>query len=318
LLKPAAESVGRLLPSPTGKLHLGHARTFLLAYWHARSRGSRIVLRIEDLDVPRVVPGASEAIVRDLEWLGIDWDGPVVVQSSRLAASIDACENLLRRGLAYPCVCSRGDLRTAQSAPQQGVAEPRYPGTCRGKFASVAEAERISGKPVGVRFVVPPGRVEFFDELAGPCSFDVAAEVGDFLIARKGGLPAYQLAVAVDDDAQGVTEIVRGDDLLASTARQKLLRTALGLAEPRYWHVPLVVDEAGRRLAKRADDLSLAELRDRGVDPRKIAGWAASTAGVTVEGLETAAELAGRFTMTRVPREPVSTIGVVEMLVRQS
>ena len=310
-------STGRLLPSPTGKLHLGHARTFLLAYWQARSRGGSIVLRIEDLDAPRVVPGASEAIVQDLEWLGIEWDGPVVVQSSRIGASIDACEDLLRRGLAYPCICSRGDLRTAQSAPQQGVAEPRYPGTCRGKFASVAEAEKASGKPAGVRFVVEPGPVEFVDHFVGPCSFDVARDVGDFLIARKGGLPAYQLAVVVDDAAQAVTEVVRGDDLLSSTARQILLRRALGLPEPSYVHVPLVVNETGRRLAKRADDLSLAELRDRGADARAIATWCGRTAGIAVEGLETAAELTARFSMDRVPREPVSSHGVAQALVRR-
>lgn len=307
-------SVGRLLPSPTGKLHLGHARTFLIAYWHARSRGGKLVLRIEDLDAPRVVPGAADDIVRDLTWLGVDWDGPVVLQSSHLSASNAACDELLRRGLAYACVCSRGDLRTAQSAPQAGVTEPRYPGTCRGKFASVAEAERITGKPAGVRFVVPEGRVDLVDSFAGPFSVDVAAEVGDFLIARKGGLPAYQLAVAVDDAAQGVTEVVRGDDLLASTARQYLLRRALGLPEPAYFHVPLVVDAAGRRLAKRADDLSLAELRDRGVDPRAVASWVARTAGIADAELENAAELASRFAMHRVPHTQVSSQGVVELL----
>ncbi|HVW23896.1 MAG TPA: tRNA glutamyl-Q(34) synthetase GluQRS [Polyangiaceae bacterium] len=307
-------SVGRLLPSPTGRLHLGHARTFLIAYWHARSRGGRLVLRIEDLDAPRVVPGAADDVVRDLAWLGIDWDGPVVLQSAHLSASNAACEELLRRGLAYACVCSRGDLRTAQSAPQAGVAEPRYPGTCRGRFASVAEAERVTGKPAGVRFAVPPGRVDLVDAFAGPFSVDVAAEIGDFLIARKGGLPAYQLAVVVDDAAQGVTEVVRGDDLLPSTARQYLLRRALGLPEPAYWHVPLVVDGAGRRLAKRADDSSLAELRDRGVDPRAVASWVARTAGIDDAAHESAAELSSRFSMQRVPRTQVSSQGVVESL----
>ena len=186
------ESVGRLLPSPTGKLHLGHARTFLLAYWHARSRHGKLVLRIEDLDAPRVVPGAADQIVRDLVWLGLDWDGPVVLQSEHIAASNAACDDLVARGLAYACVCSRGDLRTAQSAPQAGVAEPRYPGTCLGKYASVAEAEHVTGKPAGVRFRVPEGRIELVDSFAGPFSVDIAAEVGDFLIARKGGLPAIR------------------------------------------------------------------------------------------------------------------------------
>jgi glutamyl-tRNA synthetase len=215
-------------------------------------------------------------------------------------------------------VCSRGDLRTSQSAPQAGVSEPRYPGTCRGKFASVAEAERITGKPAGVRFIVPEGRVELVDSFAGPFAVDVAAEVGDFLIARKGGLPAYQLAVVVDDAAQGVTEVVRGDDLLPSTARQYLLRRALRLPEPAYFHVPLVVDSAGRRLAKRADDLSLAELRDRGVDPRAVASWAARTAGILDAERETAAELASRFAMQRVPHTQISSQGVVELLAAQA
>ena len=310
----AVESVGRLLPSPTGKLHLGHARTFLIAYWHARSRNGKIVLRIEDLDAPRVVPGAADQIVRDLVWLGLDWDGPVVLQSEHIAASNAACDDLIARGLAYACVCSRGDLRTAQSAPQQGVAEARYPGTCRGKYSSVAEAEHVTGKPAGVRFRVPEGRVELVDGFAGPFSVDVAAEVGDFLIARKGGLPAYQLAVVVDDAAQGVTEVVRGDDLLPSTARQYLLRRALGLPEPAYWHVPLVVDGSGRRLAKRADDLSLAELRERGVDPRAVVSWVARSAGIPDAKRETARELATSFSIERVPNAVVSAQGVVELL----
>ena len=306
--------VGRLLPSPTGRLHLGHARTFAIAYFHARSRGGKLVLRIDDLDTPRVVPGAADDIVRDLTWLGLDWDGPVTWQSSNLPASRDACRRLLEAGLAYACVCSRGDLRTAPSAPQAGVAEPRYPGTCRGKFASVEEAERLTGKPAGVRFLVPPGNVELVDGFSGPFSVDVSREVGDFLIARKGGLPSYQLAVVVDDAAQGVTEVVRGDDLLPSTARQHLLRKALGLPEPAHWHVPLVVDASGRRLAKRADDLSLAELRERGVDPRAVASWVARVSGIPDAEHESAAELVSRFSMQRVPHTQVSSQGVVELL----
>jgi glutamyl-tRNA synthetase len=288
----------------------------LLAYWHARSRGGELVLRIEDLDTPRVVPGAADGVVRDLEWLGLDWDGPVVLQSSHVAASIAACDALIERGLAYPCVCSRGDLRTAQSAPQAGVAEPRYPGTCRDRFKSVADAERLTGKSAGVRFRVPAGTIELVDSFSGPFSTNVKDEVGDFLIARKGGLPAYQLAVVVDDAAQGVTEVVRGDDLLSSTSRQYLLRRALDLPEPAYWHVPLVVDAEGRRLAKRADDLSLAELRERGADPRDVVSWVAETAGILDAGRETAKELTPRFSMERVPREQVSSQGVVERVTK--
>jgi glutamyl-tRNA synthetase len=306
--------VGRLLPSPTGKLHLGHARTFVLAWWHARSRGGHVVLRIEDLDAPRVVPGATDDILRDLEWLGIDWTGPPVVQSTRLEASLEACRTLLDRGLAYPCVCTRGDVRSAQSAPHAGDVEPRYPGTCRGRFRSVEEAERATSRAAGVRFVVPPGRVELTDGFVGQFSADIGAEVGDFLIARRGGLPAYQLAVVVDDAAQGVTEVVRGDDLLPSATRQLVLRRALGIPEPRSFHVPLVVDAAGRRLAKRADDASLAALREHGVDPRAVVSWIARSAGIGDAERQSATELIASFSMDRVPRDQVSCAGVVEEL----
>jgi len=297
--------VGRLAPSPTGKLHLGHARTFLLAWWHARAQGGTLLMRMEDLDAPRVVPGTADAILRDLEWLGLDWDGPVVLQSTGLERMNDAVRWLVERGLAYPCVCTRGDLRTAQSAPQAGTVEPRYPGTCRGRFPSVEAAERTSGKPAGLRFVAPGGTTRFVDGFAGPVVANVADEVGDFLIARKGGAPAYQLAVVVDDAAQGVTEVVRGDDLLESTARQSLLQEALGLPHPSWWHVPLVVDETARRLAKRDDDLSLAELRDRGVDPRAIVGWVVRESGLAPVERISAREALPEFDLGRVSRAPL-------------
>jgi glutamyl-tRNA synthetase len=165
--------------------------------------------------------------------------------------------------------------------------------------------------------LVPPGPAEVVDGFAGPFASDVGAEVGDFLIARRGGLPAYQLAVVVDDAAQGVTEVVRGDDLLSSAARQLLIRRALDLPEPRSWHVPLVVDGQGRRLAKRADDASLAALRERGVDPRAVVRWIARTAGVGDAERQTATELIAAFEMNRVPREQVSSAGVVEALLRE-
>lgn len=273
---------------------------------------------MEDLDAPRLVPGAADAILSDLEWLGLDWDGQVVVQSSRLDVLDAAVRRLVDRGLAYPCVCTRGDLQTAASAPQAGVVEPRYPGTCRGKFASLSEAERTSGKPAGLRFLVPEGPVEFVDGFAGPQSFDVGEEVGDFLIARKGGSPSYQVAVVVDDSTDDVTEVVRGDDLLPSTARQILLQRALGIASPGWWHVPLVVDDKGRRLAKRADDVSLDELRRRGVDPRAIVGWAARVSGVADARRVTASEVAAMFSFDRVSRKPVAvpndTNAFVELL----
>jgi glutamyl-tRNA synthetase len=305
-------SVGRLAPSPTGKLHVGHARTFLLAYWQARSRGGRLVMRLEDLDAPRLVPGAAEGCLRDLTWLGLEWDGPAVVQSEGEARIRAAAERLLLDSRAYPCVCTRGEMREAAGAPHAGDAELRYPGTCRGRFTSVEEAERVTGRQAGVRFLVPGVAVAFVDGLAGPYSVDVAETVGDFLIARKGGSPSYQLAVVVDDAAQGVTEIVRGNDLLPSAARQMLLRYALGLAPPAEWHVPLVRDDAGQRLAKRYDSLSLAELRDRGVDPRALVAWAAKSAGLDTADRVTASEVAPAFDMRRVPTHDV-TFGAREL-----
>jgi len=299
---------GRLAPSPTGLLHLGHARSFLLAWWHARSRGGRVLLRLEDLDGPRVRPGMTDAALRDLEWLGLDWDGTPLLQSRGRERFAAAVAQLGAAGLTYPCTCTRGDLRAAMSAPQQGEQEPRYPGTCRGRFATLEAAAAATGREPGLRLRVPAGPIALVDGFVGPFCHDVAAEVGDFLICRRDGTPAYQLAVVVDDAASGVTEVVRGDDLLPSTPRQWLLQRALGLPSPAWFHVPLVVDATGRRLAKRADDLGLATLRAGGTDPRAIVAWAARSAGIP--GLEpgdrvTAADCVARFDMASVPRAPV-------------
>jgi glutamyl-tRNA synthetase len=299
--------VGRLAPSPTGLLHLGHARTFLIAWWHARSRAGRILLRIEDLDGPRSKPEFSEAACRDLEWLGLDWDGPALVQSERKARFDAAIHDLLEQGRAYACICSRSDLATAASAPHAGQSEPRYPGTCRDRFTSVAEAERSSGRPAGVRLRVPAGSILIDDAITGAAEWDVAAEVGDFLIGRRGGGASYQLAVAVDDAEQGVTEVVRGDDLLPSAARQWHVREQLRLRQPAFAHVPLVTDEDGRRLSKRAADLSLAELRARGVDPRVVVAWAARSAGLEAVELAPASAYTASFRLDRLPRRPART-----------
>jgi glutamyl-tRNA synthetase len=196
-------------------------------------------------------------------------------------------------------------VRSAQSAPHEGATEPRYPGTCRGRWASLAEAERVSGRRAGVRLLVAEGLVRFDDALQGSQAFDVAAEVGDFLIARRGGAPAYQLAVVIDDDVQRVTEVVRGDDLLPSTARQKLLQAALGLSHPVWAHVPLVTNRADQRLAKREAALSLGELRQRGIDARRIVAWAARSAGLELGERATAAEVSQSFELGRVSRERV-------------
>lgn len=298
--------VGRLAPSPTGFLHLGHARTFLVAWWLARREGTKLLLRVEDLDAERSAAPFIDAALEDLTWLGLDWDGPPLLQSNGLERLNRAVETLIERGLAYYCVCTRSDLRNAQTAPQQGDRELRYPGTCRGRFASLEEARRASEREPGVRLIVPEGKVTIEDAILGPVTSDVALEVGDFSIARRGGQPAYQLAVVVDDAASGVTDVVRGADLLPSAARQWHVRRALGLPEPRYYHVPLVLDAEGRRLAKRADDLSLRELREGGTDPRAIVAWAAESAGLSVPSRVTAREVVPLFELERLPRTPVT------------
>jgi glutamyl-tRNA synthetase len=296
---------GRLAPSPTGRLHLGHARSFLLAWWRARSRGGRIVLRLEDLDRERVKPGMAELALEDLAWLGLDWDGPVHVQSRDIGPLRAALQRLLDAGLAYPCACSRKEIFAAQSAPHAGEESARYPGTCRGRFASLADAQRAAGRPPAVRFRVRAGPVRIDDAFAGPHEFDVERESGDFTIARGLDLFAYQLAVVVDDARAGVNEIVRGDDLLPSAARQFLLQEALGYEHPRWFHVPLVVDETGRRLAKRSDDLALSTLRERGVDARRVVGWIARRSGLPSVEDCTAREALSTFDWNGVPHEPV-------------
>ena len=202
-------------------------------------------------------------------------------------------------------MCSRGDIRSAQSAPHADSVEPRYPGTCRGRFTSFEEAERVSGRAAGARLLVPEGTISIADGVCGTSAWDIARDVGDFLIAKRDKAPAYQLAVVVDDAAQGVTEVLRGDDLLPSAARQWHVQSALGLPHPAWFHVPLVSDEHGRRLAKREADLSLAELRKGGTDPRAIVAWAANSAGIAVNERITAREGSALFSLERLPREPV-------------
>jgi glutamyl-tRNA synthetase len=293
--------VGRLAPSPSGRLHLGHARTFALAWAHARSRGGRLLLRLEDLDASRCRSEHSARLLADLEWLGLDWDGPVLLQSARLEALRGAAHELEATGYAYRCTCTRADLARAVEAPQRGVGEQRYPGTCRVRAPGAAALEQ----PSALRFRVPEGKLGFVDGIAGAQTFDVAAEVGDFVILNRASVPAYQLAAAVDDAEQGVSEVFRGDDLLSSTPRQSLLLRALGLREPAWYHVPLVLDANGRRLAKRADDLSLEALREAHADPRAVLGWVAASAGLTLPERVTARELRTAFDLARLPREPV-------------
>jgi glutamyl-tRNA synthetase len=301
----------RLAPSPTGALHVGNARTFLLNWLHVRAAGGTLLLRIDDLDGPRVKRGAEKGAVEDLRWLGLDWDESegVLVQSERAAVYDAAIDRLARAGLAYPCVCTRSEVESAASAPH-GLEGPRYPGTCRGRFASRERAAEETGRPVAMRFLVEPGAVAFEDLLYGPQAFDVAAETGDFVVRKSNGTAAYQLATVVDDAASGVDLVVRGSDLLPSTARQVLLQRALGLPRPAYLHLPLVVGPDGRRLAKRHGDTSIRALREAGWSPEGLVGRIASTAGLCrPEERARPRDLLARYDPARLTREPVVTDG---------
>ena len=309
---PAAPPVGRLAPSPTGWLHLGHARSFLLAWWSARAAGGRVVLRLEDLDRSRVRPEQVEACVRDLAWLGLDWDGPIRLQSEGERELRAAADELAARGLSYACVCTRREVEEAIAAPHD--AEPVYPGTCRGRFASLEQAERATGRRAALRLATPDVALRLLDRVHGPFESRPAREAGDFPLTSRDGQVAYQLAVVVDDARQGVSEVVRGDDLLASTGRQALLADLLGLPRPSWAHVPLVVDLEGRRLAKRTDALALGALRERGVAPERVVAWAARSAGLEVPPRVRAADVLPAFDLARLPRAPVPAPAVDALL----
>lgn len=263
--------VGRLAPSPTGLLHLGHARTFWIAYERARAANGKLWLRDEDLDPQRSRADFAAAMREDLHWLGIAWDAEMR-QSERIGLYRDAMEKLLRKGFVYPCTCSRKDLQQATQAPHEDSDdEPIYNGRCRSASAPTAALTPNTN----YRFRVPDGEaLRFLDAHAGPQSFiagcDANAGFGDFLVWRKDGLPSYQLACVVDDAAMGITEVVRGRDLLKSTARQILLQRALGFTTPGYFHCDLMRDDTGIRLAKRHDALSLHAMREAGLSPQDV------------------------------------------------
>jgi glutamyl-queuosine tRNA(Asp) synthetase len=270
---------GRFAPSPTGEMHLGNARTALLAWLQARAASGTFVLRLEDLDVGRVRVGAADLILRDLEWLGLDWDegwdigGPLgpYVQSKRSSTY----EAYAARLETYPCTCTRKEVEAAASAPHEmdGL-EPRYPGICRD---GVTHPER----PRALRFRVPDLEVKFSDGFRGEYAQNVQRSVGDFVIRRNDGVWAYQLACVVDDIEMQITDVLRGEDLLSSTPRQMLLYEAFEQLKPRFWHVPLMTDYHGERLAKRGGASSLRALRDGGANSRAVLrdlaqslGWA--------------------------------------------
>jgi glutamyl/glutaminyl-tRNA synthetase len=273
---------GRLAPSPTGLLHLGHARTFWTAYERARDAGGVLLLRDEDLDTQRARADYAAAMLDDLHWLGIVWQegpdlgGPFAPyrQSERYGLYREAWERLRAGGWIYPCHCSRRELAVAVSAPHEdGGAdeddEPVYPGHCRPDAGTVAEASEPAG--VNWRFRVPDGgTIAFEDNCMGARSYVAGRDFGDFVIWRRDDVPAYQLACVVDDAAMHVTEVVRGADLLKSTARQILLYRALAQTSPLWHHCPLLRDAYGQRLAKRTDALSLRALRERGLTPPEV------------------------------------------------
>jgi len=267
---------GRLAPSPTGLLHIGHARTFWIAAQRAVERNGALVLRNEDLDPQRSREEFARAMIEDLQWLGIRWsEGPdcggafgPYLQSERRGHYLEAWRRLRDLGVIYPCTCSRKDLAQAASAPNDSDDEPIYPGSCRGRQDAAQFAE-----PAGVnwRFRVLDGeRIQFRDENLGPQSYVAGHDFGDFLVWRRDDVPSYQLAVVVDDEAMRISEVVRGADLLKSTARQLLLIRALGAAVPQYFHCELLRDTDGVRLAKRHDALSIRSLRDGGMKARAV------------------------------------------------
>jgi glutamyl-tRNA synthetase len=272
---------GRLAPSPTGAQHVGNARTYLIAWLSARSQGGRVVLRIEDIDSPRIKPGAALEACADLRWLGLDWDDGPIVQTERLAQYQSALDTLKSRELVYPCTCTRADVERAASAPHLEHEGPVYPGTCAARRAGDADG---LGSAYCWRFRLPAQTPVFVDAFRGRCTVDLRAVGGDFVVWKAPRLgipttPAYQLAVVVDDAAEGVTEVVRGDDLIPSTPRQLLLYEALGLPAPRFVHVPLVVGPDGRRLAKRHGDTRLSALRAAGVCAEALLGLLAWSCG---------------------------------------
>jgi glutamyl-tRNA synthetase len=305
--------IGRLAPSPTGAQHVGNARTYLLAWLSIRARGGRVILRMEDIDSPRIKRGAAEQAQGDLRWLGLDWDeGPDVggphqpyVQTQRLPLYQEALARLQAAERVYPCTCTRSDVAAAASAPHVGQEGPMYSGTCRNRRAMDAEALAKSAQPFAWRFRATDQPREFVDLVAGRQMCNVARELGDFVVGKTDGTPAYQLAVVVDDHAMGITEVLRGDDLLPSAFRQLELYEALGYAPPSFAHVPLVVGPDFRRLAKRHGDTRLATLRQQGVAPNRLVGLLAWSCGLTPSPASCRpAELVSGFSLAMLSRQP--------------
>ena len=304
---------GRFAPSPSGRIHLGNILCCLLAWLSARQKGGRVILRIEDLDIARCPRRYGEQMCRDIQWLGLDWDeGPVIggpsgpyEQSRRTALYQAALRRLEAQGLVYPCFCTRAELHAA-SAPHREDGQVVYPGTCRGLTAEqAAERARRTGRAPALRLWVPEEEITFTDGHMGEYREWLPADCGDFLLRRSDGMFAYQLAVVVDDAAMGVTEVVRGADLLDSTPRQLYLYYLLGLTPPVFYHFPLLLTAEGRRLSKRDGAVGLDSLQDR-LPPEEILGRLAFLAGFNPSAApKTAAELLADFAWEKVPRQDI-------------
>lgn len=310
---------GRYAPSPTGRLHLGNARTALLAWLDARGSGGAFVMRIEDLDRARVPAGGEAGVLEDLAWLGLDWDegpdrgGPHAPyrQSERTAHYDAAIDRLLAEGRAFPCACSRADVARAAQAPHEADEDgPRYPGTCRNLPPAEVQARAAAqGRAPAIRFAGNAERIDFTDEVHGVVPAE-AAGIDDFVLRRADGTAAYQLAVVVDDAAMAITRVVRGDDLLRSTPRQIALYRALGLEAPSFAHVPLVLTPSGERLAKRTRPEAVADLRAGGVPAVAVIGALAASAGLGGPGTEAApADLVAGFSLAAVARRAAVVTG---------
>ena len=303
-LATTPQVVGRFAPTPSGRMHLGNAFSTLMAWLAARSAGGRMILRIEDLDTRARDRAVADTLMRDLEWLGLDWDEGPYWQSERGDVYAEAIGRLDAMGLVYPCFCSRAELHAA-TAPHASDGTPIYQGTCRG-LSQEEVAVRSAVRPPATRLVVPasddPAGTIAFDDLAfGHVEENLALECGDFLVRRSDGVVAYQLAVAVDDGLMGVTQVVRGCDLLGSVARQMYVQRLLGLPSPGFGHVPLLVAADGRRLSKRDRDLDLGVIRKRGVRPERVVGALAAAVGLVRPGEELAAsDLIGVFSWDAV------------------
>lgn len=292
-----SEVVGRFAPSPTGRMHLGNVFSALLSWLSARSQRGRWLLRIEDIDRGRSRQAYADLLMDDLEWLGLTWDGEPVYQSQRSDIYEHYFQELRQRGLTYPCYCTRADLLAAQ-APHESDGRVVYPGTCR-------QAPRRDGVAAATRLMVPDEWVTIEDGHYGTQSVDMARDVGDFIIRRKDGGWAYQLVVVVDDALMGVTEVVRGQDLLLSAPQQAWLARLLGFEAPRFVHLPLLCNQQGQRLSKRDQSLDMASLRER-YTAKEIVGRLAYHAGLIPQPEPTSPQdVLAYFDWNKVPKENI-------------